>query len=422
MRKRRSVRAEALFDPEDVAKRRERLSEVESFDGCPAFVLDIPETIPQLGYGSHQFFRYYGKFPSVVGAEIVGKFAGEGAVLDCYAGSGTTLVEAQIAGRSSFGVDINPLGVLACNVKTRYYDVTTLRAAFDRVLRRAIERNDGWSPTVSDSKLAKWFSPDAVRDLGRLRAALDELDQSPERDFLLVAFLGIVRRCSNAFDGEVRPHLNRVKRPRPPLAAFEDKFLDMVAGLGELDAMRPSGVTSLSQIGDSRDPSAYSFCSEPIDLVVAHPPYLNSFNYLQVFSLEFMWADGIDEVWQGWSPAEIRALEHRAWPATDEAVTRRYYEDFWQVAKSSADLLREGGVLAVVVGDATIRKVLEPVHRVMWDGLKSFGLTPTEIWFRTTHYGIGKYAYSHRADYHGDAEKRDAIMFFRRAVGAPSRD
>jgi hypothetical protein len=414
MRKRRSVSTEALFDAEDVPERRDRLTEIEAFDGCPAFVLDVPETIPQLGYGSHQFFRYYGKFPSVVGAEIVRRFASDGAVLDCYAGSGTTLVEAQIAGLTSFGVDINPLGVLACNVKTRYYDVVGLRAAFDSVLRSAIARSDGWTPKVRDNKLTKWFTTDAVRDLGRLRAALDELPPSPERDFLLVAFLGIVRRCSNAFDGEVRPHLKKDKRPRPPFAAFEAKFTDMVAGLGELDAMRPKDVPSLTRIGDSRDPSAFPYCSGPIDLVVAHPPYLNSFNYLQVFSLEFMWAEGIDEVWQGWSPAEIRPLEHRAWPATDEAVTRRYYDDFWQVAKSSVDMLRNGGVLAVVVGDATIRKVVEPVHRVMWDGLKSFGLTPAEIWFRTTHYGIGKYAYSHRADYHGDAEKRDAIMFFRR--------
>jgi hypothetical protein len=68
----------------------------------------------------------------------------------------------------------------------------------------------------------------------------------------------------------------------------------------------------------------------------------------------------------------------------------------------------------VVVGDATIRHRLEPVHRTMWDHLKASGLEPVEIWFRTTHYGIGKYAYSHRADYHGDAEKKDAIMFFRK--------
>src|SRR4051794_4637109 len=80
-----------------------RLSPTEPVRGIPSFVLDIPETIPQLGYGSHQFFRYYGKFPSVVGWEIVRTHGrADGVVLDCYAGCGTTLVEAQNAGHESY--------------------------------------------------------------------------------------------------------------------------------------------------------------------------------------------------------------------------------------------------------------------------------------------------------------------------------
>jgi hypothetical protein len=394
-----------------------RLTPTDDFDGCPAFVLDVPETIPQLGYGSHQFFRYYGKFPSVVGAEIVRRFAaaGAGSVLDCYAGSGTTLVEAQIAGIPSFGIDTNPLAVLACRVKTGYHDAAELRAVAAEVGHRARASATVWRPSIPTPRLEKWFAPDALRDLGRLRAALDEVRPGPARDFLTVALLGIVRRCSNAYDGEVRPHVNPAKRPRPPLVAFDDKVDDMLAGLAEVDEMRPTGVPSHSVIGDSREPSAYpSTGDNPTQLVVAHPPYLNSFNYFQVFSLELMWATELEQVWQGWTPDDIRAAEHRAWPATSAAVKRRYYEDLWSVAKNAVASLADGGVLAVVVGDATIRRVLEPVHRTIWDHLADSGLEAVEIWFRTTHYGMGKYAYRHRADYHGAAEKRDAVMFFRR--------
>jgi hypothetical protein len=378
--------------------------------------LDIPESIPQLGYGSHQFFRYYGKFPSILGREIIKRFAPQGThVLDCYAGSGTTLVEAQIRSCPSYGIDINPLGVLACNVKTRYYDLPALRRAFTEVSRRATEITLGRAPSARDEKVEKWFTEDAVRDLSRLRTSLETLPRGDERDFLSVAFLGIIRRCSNAYDGEVRPHINPQKRPRPPLEAFSDKFHDMCAGLVELDRMRPPGILCHSVIGDSRDPKAYELCSdEPIGLVVAHPPYLNSFNYLQVYGLEFMWAEGLPEVWGTWTSGQVRAAEHRAWPATDAEVTRRYYQDFWAVAKAATAVMAESAVLAVVVGDATIRHNLEPVHKVMWDHLKASALEPVEIWFRTTHYGIGKYAYSHRADYHGDAVKKDAIMFFRK--------
>ncbi len=389
-----------------------RLVEGPEYDGVPSFVLDVPETITQLGYGSHQFFRYYGKFPSIVGREIVRRFPSNAPVVDTYVGSGTSLVEAQMAGRHSLGIDINPLAVLASEVKTRYYDAERLRSAFDEVLSAAIACRSPWLPTTERTKLEKWFSSEAIDDLGKIRWAIDQQSECNETDFLIVAFLAIVRRCSNAFDGEVRPHVKLDKKPRPPFKAFADKFRDMVSGLNELNSLRPADVSAAAVIGDNRNSASYlSVHDETATLAVAHPPYLNSFNYLNVFSLEFMWGDGIERLWKGWNLKQIRALEHRAHPATDANLLRAYYEDFFAMAGTVHKFLADGGVLAVVVGDATIHNVLEPVHSKMWIGLKELGYKPLEMWFRTTHYGIGKYAYSHRADYHGEALKRDAIMF-----------
>lgn len=396
-----------------------RYEDVEPYLNVPCKILDIPESIPTLGYASHQFFRYYGKFPSLVGREIVSRFHLPGAsVLDCYAGSGTTLVEAQIKGLVSYGVDINPLATLASNVKTAYYDMPALNSAFAQVLKDARASDEAiWMPrSVSDSKLSKWFTPKSIQQLSRLRGALNKLEPSREKLFLLTCFLAIVRRTSNAFDGEVRPHVNKEKRPRPPLAAFQDKFAEMMTGLRELDSMRSEAVPSKSVIGDNRNTSAYDnlLSGDSPGLVVAHPPYLNSFNYLQVFSLEFMWGEECPELWQGWTAPEIRSLEHIAWPATDSDLVRRYYADFYSTTKAATANLMPGGVFAVVVGDATIHGRLEPVHQHIWTGLKEIGLIPIEVWLRTTHYGIGKYAYSHRADYHGEAEKKDAILFLRK--------
>ncbi len=417
MAKRRLKLDQTLFDAPTESERR-RLTEVGTYDGVPTYLLDVPETIPQLGYGSHQFFRYYGKFPSVVGREIVRRFAQPGEpILDCYAGSGTSLVEAQIYGCPSFGLDLNPLAVLACNVKTRYYDRGSLAETFQAVLRDAINELNPWVPSAATrtSKLTKWFTPQAAQDLGRLRAAVERCPDGPVRDFLTVAFLGIVRRCSNAYDGEVRPHINPEKHPRRPFDAFADKVEDMLIGLDEVNELRPEGVPSTTLIADSRDPMAYP-AQAPV-LTVAHPPYLNSFNYLPVFNLEFMWAEGLSNVWLDWSPAKVRPLEHVAWPATNSDLVTRYYDDFMSVAKSATSATRDGGILAVVVGDSTINGVLEPVHTLIWNRLIESGMAPVEIWYRTTHYGIGKYAYSHRADYHGAAEKKDAILFLRKVTG-----
>ena len=95
---------------------------------------DVNETITELAYLTHSYFRYYGKFPSKIGKLIVDDLDGSGKidhrkdfVLDNYAGSGTTLVESKLKGYDSFGIDINPFAVLACKVKTRNYDTGKLR-------------------------------------------------------------------------------------------------------------------------------------------------------------------------------------------------------------------------------------------------------------------------------------------------------
>ena len=89
---------------------------------------DVNETISELSYLTHSYFRYYGKFPSKIGKLIIEDLevrkcinVKRDFILDNYAGSGTTLVEAKIRNFDSFGVDINPFAILACKVKTRNY-------------------------------------------------------------------------------------------------------------------------------------------------------------------------------------------------------------------------------------------------------------------------------------------------------------
>jgi hypothetical protein len=395
-----------------------RLEPAGEFRGVPAFAFDVPESIPQLGYGSHQFFRYYGKFPSVVGAEIVARHGtAGGSVLDCYAGSGTTLVEAQSAGLRSFGVDINPLAVLASNVKTSYPLVHRLDESLARTLRHAGGCNAPSVPrAMPEEKLSKWFRPDVIVELGQIRDALLAEPPGPCREFLLTAFLGIVRRVSNAYDGEVRPHVNPEKAPRSALQAFEKKAREMILAVPEVDALRPEGIPSRSVLGDNRDPEVYErlLGDQRPSLVVAHPPYLNSFNYLQVFSLELTWAEDFEELWAPLDLKRLRAAEHRAWPATSEKLKASYYADFRAAMVSALAAADPGARFVTVIGDATIRGSLEPVHELFWDLFLDLGLIPCEIWFRTTHYGIGKYAYRHRADYHGEqAAKKDAVLVFR---------
>ena len=210
-----------LNQPDPVYDDAARFTELPPFDGVPARVVDIPESIPKLGYGTHQFFRYYGKFPSVLGRLMISRFAARGDLVgDCYVGSGTSMVEAQIQGCPSFGLDINPLAVFASNVKTRYYDHVKLEHAITSFLTHVrLSREVDMPSMMSRNKLDKWFSADAQQELGRIRHCLVAGSDigGAEHDFITLAFLAIVRRVSTAYDGEVRPHVNPGQVP--PIAS-----------------------------------------------------------------------------------------------------------------------------------------------------------------------------------------------------------
>lgn len=88
-------------------------------------------------------------------------------LFDPFAGSGTTLVEASIAGIDSIGTDLNPLARLIAKAKTTNYRADALldefsrmksqfvSFAFDRVENRDFSRITNYAYWYSESNLLK---------------------------------------------------------------------------------------------------------------------------------------------------------------------------------------------------------------------------------------------------------------------------
>jgi len=75
------------------------------------------------------------------------------------------------------------------------------------------------------------------------------------------------------------------------------------------------------------------------------------------------------------------------------------------------------GKLAIVIGDCTRSGKLIPVVDITISRVTSLGYRLIQKNYRSTHYGLGKYAYAHRADYHGEnVEKKDAILVFEKGA------
>lgn len=398
---------------DEVFRKYAPIVEVLSDDKVRVTEWDIPFTIKELSYLTHSHYRYYGKFPSVLAGKIIDDIkrpSEDHYILDNFCGSGTTLLEAKLRGVKSYGVDINWISVLASNVKVRHVNIADVKTALSAIVSQ-YERDKAYHNHTATAFTEKWFEPEAASALTALSDSIYELEKGAVRDFLFIAFIGIVRRVSKAFDGEVRPHINKAKKPREVLAAFSKKVFDMCADHANYMSITKDSVVSESLLSNNLS-LPDQFNDGKCYLVISHPPYLNSFNYTPVFSLELFWGKRFEHDYS--NSIALYKEEMKAHPA-DETITEKYFKHLENCYLETFRIQCPGAYLAVVIGDCTRSGKLISVLDKTIEIVERIGYTLVEVNYRTTHYGLGKYAYSHRADYHGDEKgKKDGVIVFRR--------
>lgn len=403
-----------------LALQRGGLDPIESLidAGSPAtYRWDIPQTIPQLAYLTHNYFRYYGKFPPVIPRRLLAMYRPPDGqwVLDNFSGSGTTLVEALLVGVPAIGTDVSSLAALAGRVKTTLIDPLEIRGAAAKLLKDAQGASTSGVSLPPAKTIEKWFSEESVDGLASIKGALMRFEPGPIKEFLALAFLGIVRRVSRAYDGEVRPHINATKRPRDVAAAMARKLDDMASRMALIRAEAVPGTPVRSLAADARDLSAVlPDALGQVGLAISHPPYLNCFDYAPVFRLEYEWSCGMEDVGLEWSYDEIRRREIKAWPAATRELVDGYFGGVKEAYEQVRTLMAPGGRCCVVIGDATRRGEVIDVFERFTQDMTTIGFQLDRTILRSTNYGTGKYAYADRADYHGDrAVKRDGILIFK---------
>lgn len=414
--------------------------------------LDVSETISELSYLTHDYFRYYGKFPSKVASYIISTLSTQGKVssstdfiFDNYNGSGTSLVEAKMAGFYSGGVDVNPFGVLASNVKTFNYDVAKLKELLANLLLKIQVHNtdndqlDMFSEEGEDNSLElanslrqvyldfpdidKWFDNDTIVQLSRIKYYILQMPEDQYREFFALGFFAIIRRVSKAHDAEVRPHVNPKKKKRDAISAFEKKIDEMISTMNSWNQVTSDRIDSKTFLCDNANYervtkiiSDLSNCySKKLGLVISHPPYLNCFDYIPVYKLKFLWAFGFSEIYGEHDYRQIKSEEIRSYPATNESIVNGYFMHNLEAYRIIYDNLRTGGYCCVVIGDCTIYDELVSVHKNLIHAMEAIGFVVDKVTYRSTAYGLGRYAYRHRADYNEKAGgKKDAIIFFKK--------
>src|SRR5919205_4072393 len=123
----------------------------------------------------HRLHPYLGKYiPQLVEELFRRHVPARGRVLDPFAGSGTTLVQALESGLDSTGVDIAAFNCLLMRVKTEPHNPFVLerdlRAAHSRIGEATNERPSAY--------VRRWYAPQAARELLGFRAIVDDYEHA----------------------------------------------------------------------------------------------------------------------------------------------------------------------------------------------------------------------------------------------------
>ena len=216
---------------------------------------------------------------------------GPGAVLDPFAGVGTTLVEADRKGHESVGFEINPYAAFAARTKLAAHLIDTRRlrdaiGAFEHFVQDAERcgREPHATPPSGFSTRAAFYSPEVQ---WKVLTALDFITGISDHlvaDFFRLAFASTMVTYSNY---SYEPSLGRkatAGRPDvedyPVFAELDGKLTIMAA---DADFWRGERRNRQEQRGKIYGASFFEFYKEvtrgSVDLLITSPPYLNNYHY-----------------------------------------------------------------------------------------------------------------------------------------------
>ncbi|ROT99206.1 hypothetical protein EB809_12260 [Marinobacter sp. R17] len=370
------------------------------------------------GRGSplHEWYPYLEGYSPEFVSKIIETFSPDARdILDPFCGSGTTALVAAMRGGVGYYSEVNP----ACQyvIEAKALALTLSTKERHRIASRLHEIAENArliiSRTKSDESLRvvfstafgdrPYFSEESYEAVLQARSLADrfEKDDPVLGRFFVVGVLRCLVPCSFLVRrGDLR-FMNDKELSKGIPSFFEElsSSLNLIAS-DLIDAIAAPGRTQFVA-DDAR--SIHTALSTKVDAIITSPPYLNGTNYFRNTKIELWFlrhlatkadlrkyrdaaiTSGINDVTKG-KLIEARKIEARfhsplleqtvntlnevAYDSRIPAMVENYFYDMHDVLSNLPKLLKEGGIIAIDLGDSVYSGVHVPTQNILAEMLE----------------------------------------------------
>ncbi|MDR0197425.1 MAG: hypothetical protein LBI36_04320 [Oscillospiraceae bacterium] len=381
---------------------------------------------------------------------IMNEVAPPTTLLDPFAGSGTVLVEGVIGGiKEIYGNDLNPLAKLMCEVKTNPISGKNLETAYNQLMMAVeyemacvnyddktadyyvsaecgadIAAKDGWATdapcylndyltqkgvqlSVPEYKnIGYWYKPQVIIDLQIIKNCIAEMPETPEKNFIWLAFSELSRVVSNRRNGEFK----MFRMPADKVLSYNPdvkrEFIEILKrNIGKMsdfsELCQKNEIAPQISVLSENSINLYGVPDNSVDLVITSPPYGDSrttvaYGEFCKLSLQWLELDGV-------SAETVNAVDRNlmggkkyrnGFEYTLDSETLRlslekikdsdieragdvfsFYCDLDEAISAIAKKMKQGGYQFWVVGNRTVKLVNLQTDKILVELSQKYGLT-----------------------------------------------